>query len=49
LNAIRARPRSSGAGGNRDLKERRSQIEIVPAGGTSAANVRNEKFGTFPF
>jgi len=29
----------AGAGGSRDVKERRSlKIEIVPAGGTSAAN-----------
>jgi hypothetical protein len=45
----RATAQIAAAGGNRDVKERRSQIEIVPAGGTSAANYLNKNFGTFPF
>ena len=38
LNGICATAQVTAAGGNRDVKERRSQIEIVPADTTSAAN-----------
>jgi hypothetical protein len=48
LNGICATAQVTAAGGNRDVKERRSQIEIVPAGGTSAANFWSGNFGTSP-
>lgn len=43
------RTTAAAAGGNRDVKTSISEIEIVPAGGTNAANCYTENFGTFPF
>jgi hypothetical protein len=46
---MHARSKRAGAGAACDTRElnRLFSSTIVPAGGTSAANFRNEKFGTF--